>query len=99
VTACAPGCTCRRHRERTPEENAEHGARIAAAAERRRHWPTEQLWRAQVHRRCVKCGRLLVPEIDGCPPRHRVPPRPSGGGVSVRLTGADAPWCESRRFG
>jgi hypothetical protein len=92
VTACVPGCTCLRHRERTPEENAAHGARIAAAAERRRHWPTEQFWAAKVHRRCLTCGRLLVPEIDGAVPRHR---KPAGPG---RLTGADAPWCPSRRF-
>lgn len=92
MTACPQGCTCRRHRVRSAAENAEHGARIAAAAERRRHWPTEQLWRAPVHRRCLKCGRLLVPEIDGAAPRHR---KPAGTG---RLTGVDAPWCDSRRF-
>lgn len=92
MTSCRPGCTCRRHRERTPQENAEHGARISAAAERRRHWATEQLW-ASVHRRCLKCGRLLVPTADGVPPQHRVPSR------SGQLTGVGAPWCDSRYFG
>jgi hypothetical protein len=99
MTACPPGCTCLRHRERTPAENAAHGAAIAAAAERRRHWPTEQLWAAKVHRRCLQCGRLLVPEIDGAPPRHRIPPRRTGQAVAVPLTGTDQPWCDSRRFG
>jgi hypothetical protein len=98
MTACAPDCTCLRHRERTPAENAAHGAAIAAAAERRRHWPTEEFWRASAHRRCLGCGRLLAPTPEGWVPRHRVPPKSGGTTVAVPLTGTGDPWCESRRF-
>jgi hypothetical protein len=52
----------------------------------------------QVHQRCPRCGRLLVP-VDGDMPRHR---RPARKGVNEQtsqpLTGLDAPWCERREF-
>lgn len=45
------------------------------------------------HVRCHKCGRLLVPTVNGLP-RHRKPPPRIYGRKAVPLTGRDAPWCQ-----
>lgn len=47
------------------------------------------------HTRCPECGRLLVRQLDGKFPRHRLPP-PSKfleNRKTPPLTGLDAPWC------
>ena len=51
----------------------------------------------QVHQRCPRCGRLLVP-VDGRMPPHRQPPPPGLYGVKTPpLTGTDRPWCAGGR--
>jgi hypothetical protein len=103
MTTCPPGCRCGRHQERTQDQRARLGAAVAAAAVRRRGAPAAEVWRVgraglPSHRRCLHCGRLLVPATDGRPPMHRKPPAHADSTVAVPLTGRDAPWCESRWF-
>jgi hypothetical protein len=52
----------------------------------------------QIHQRCPRCGRLLVP-VHGHMPAHRTPPpKPPNYGTSVPLTGRDALWCAAGRW-
>lgn len=90
VVKCADDCTCARHRERTEEERQYQAERIKAAHQRRAE-STESEQARRVHRRCLDCGRLLVPR-NGKLLQHRKPARNGG------LTGMDAPWCDGEAF-
>lgn len=94
---CKPGCTCLRHRVRTPAEREQLGAKVRAATQRRKRRAEVTGYGRRVHRRCVRCGRLLAPD-RGKMPAHRCPPPRTYGRKHVPLTGADAPWCEGKMF-
>ena len=49
------------------------------------------------HKKCPKCGRLLVPNDRNKWPRHRAPledPNTRNASYGVSLTGLDSPWCK-----